>query len=222
MTDRTEEEQIEAIKAWWKENGSAVIVGIIIGVGSLVGWRGWSNYQENQAMAASALYQEMLNAGQRGNNDTIEETGQQLIEKYGGTTYASLAALMLARQAVQNDDLETAEQHLRLALDKAPDPSIEHVARLRLLQVLTAREQYDSALKMINKTAPGQFAAQYEEMRGDILLAQNDAAAARQAYQKALANSRPQAAGRETLEMKLDNLGGSAAESTAAVNGASE
>ncbi|PAR85254.1 YfgM family protein, partial [Vibrio cholerae] len=35
----TEEQQVEAIKDWWKENGKAVIFGAVIGLGGLFGWR---------------------------------------------------------------------------------------------------------------------------------------------------------------------------------------
>lgn len=210
MADRTEEEQIEAIKQWWKDNGSAVILGVVIGVGALVGWRGWSSYQDSQSQAASSLYQEMQTAQQNDDTDEVKKTGQRIIEEYGSTPYASFAAMLLARQAVNDDDLATAETHLRLALDNAADPSLEHVARLRLLQVLTAREQYAEALEIINATDHGQFTAQYEELRGDILLAQDKPDAARQAYQLAMANARPQAADRDLLEMKLESLGGSA------------
>ena len=210
MVDRTEEEQIEAIKQWWKENGSAVILGVIIGVGALVGWRGWNNYQDSQARAASALYQEMLSAQQLSDTDALRDKGQQIIDEYGSTPYVTFAAMLLATQAVADGELEKAEQQLRLALDKVGEPSLEHVARLRLLQVLVAREKYDAALQVINDTELGEFTAQYEELRGDILLAQDKPDAARQAYQLAMANSRPQAPDRDLLEMKLENLGGSA------------
>ncbi|MGU3844696.1 YfgM family protein, partial [Vibrio diabolicus] len=35
----TEEQQVEAIKDWWKENGKAVIIGAVVGLGGLFGWR---------------------------------------------------------------------------------------------------------------------------------------------------------------------------------------
>jgi len=210
VSDRTEEEQIEAIKQWWKENGSAVILGVIIGVGSLVGWRGWNSYQDSQARAASSLYQEMQTAQQNDDSETIKQTGQQILNEYGGTPYAAFAAMALARQAVNADDLATAEKHLRLALNTLSEPSLQHVARLRLLQVLTAADKHDEALAMIDSTKHGEFTAQYEEIRGDILLAQNQPDAARQAYQLAMSNSRPQAPDRDLLEMKLENLGGDA------------
>lgn len=207
MADRTDEEQLEAIKAWWRENGTGVIVGIVIGVGALVGWRGWNEYQENQARAAAQLYQEMLSA--RASNDTaaLTDKARQLQDDYGATPYAGFASLNLARQAVSDDDLESAERHLRSALDSFSEPSLKHVTRLRLLQVLSAREQYDTALALLDKTDPGEFTGAYAELRGDILLARGQTDAARDAYRTALNNSQPQSGERELLQMKLDGLG---------------
>lgn len=203
----TDEEQIEAIKEWWRENGTAVIVGIVVGIAALVGWRGWSEYQENRATEASSLYQEIIEAHRNNNTDLLQEKGSELTENYTATPYAGFAALVLAQQAVANDDLATAESQLRLALDSLDEASMKHVARLRLLRILAAREQYEDALSMLDKTDYGQFTGEYEELRGDILLSQNDISGARNAYQLALANTRPQAEGREFLEMKIDSLG---------------
>ena len=39
---RTEEEQVEALKSWWKENGKSLIMGVVIAVAAVFGWRGWN------------------------------------------------------------------------------------------------------------------------------------------------------------------------------------
>lgn len=208
MADRTDEEQVEAIKEWWRENGMAVVIGIVIGIGALVGWRGWSEYQENRAREASSLYQEMLAARAGGDSEQLQEKGSQLLADYAATPYGGFAALALARQALTEDDLETAENRLRQALESLDEGPLQHVARLRLLRVLTAREQYDTALELLQSTDFGRFTAEYEELRGDILLAQDDTDGARDAYRLALANTAPQAGGRELLQMKLESVGG--------------
>ena len=48
----TEEEQVEAIKKWWNENGKSIITGIIIGVIAIFGWRSYENHTAMQAKAA--------------------------------------------------------------------------------------------------------------------------------------------------------------------------
>ena len=57
---RTEEEQVEAIKRWWSENGKGVIAAVVIGVLGSVGWQSWQDRQVSQAEAASGIYQELL------------------------------------------------------------------------------------------------------------------------------------------------------------------
>lgn len=203
----TEEEQIEAIKEWWRENGRAVIIGIVLGVGGIIGWRGWQSHQEAQAINASAIYQDALAAIEAGEPDTARSNAQQLIDDYPGTSYAQFAAMLLAKQAVEDGDLDVAEKQLRWAIDNSSDPSLTHTARLRLLQVLLASDKPDAVLAMIDQTGFDRFTAQYEELRGDALLAQGEPDAARNAYQTALTSLPPRSAGRELLEIKLDNLG---------------
>lgn len=203
----TEEEQIEAIKEWWRENGKAVVFGIVLGVGGIVGWRGWQTHQETQAINASAVYQEALAAIEAGETDTAHSNAQQLIDDFPKTSYAQFAAMLLAKQAVEDGDLDTAEEQLRWALANTTDPSLAHTARLRLLQVLLAAGETDTVLAMIDSTSFDRFTAQYEELRGDALLAQGDLGAARTAYQTALTSLPARGAGRELLEIKLDNLG---------------
>lgn len=207
MVDRTDEEQIEAIKEWWRENGTAIVVGIVIGIAALFGWRGWIEYQDNRAREASSLYQEMLAARASAQDEPPQEIGERLMADFSDTPYAGLAALLLAQEAVNNDDLKTAEGHLRQALKSLNEASLTHVVRLRLVRVLLAQDEYDAALALINQTDFGRFTAEYEALRGDILLARDDIAGARDAYRLALANMPPQAGGRGPLQMKLESLG---------------
>lgn len=203
-----ENEQVEALKEWWQENGKAVIFGIVLGVGGVIGWRGWEGYQERQALDASVLYQEMLVELQQDRRRSVIEHGERLVEDYARTPYATFAALALARIAIQETDYATAEERLRWAVDKTREPALRHVARLRLIQALLAQGKNDEALQTIDATRDlGKFAAQYEEFRGDALLRLGRTSEARDAYQVALNNTRPGASHFEILEIKLDNLG---------------
>lgn len=207
MVDRTDEEQIEALKEWWRENGKAVILGLMIGVGAIGGWRLWDSYQESRALEASAVYQKLQAAVRDNQNESVREHGRQLIDNYAGTPYAAFASLALARLAVEEGDLERAERLLHGALKNAPESSIQHVARLRLIQVQIAQDKLNAALGLIESTNFGGFTARYEELRGDVLLAQGQPEAARQAYSTALTNTPPQSQGRELLTTKLESVG---------------
>ena len=58
----TEEEQAERVKAWWKENGSSVITGAIVGLGLIAGYNYWQDWQRQDTEAASAAYEDLLDA----------------------------------------------------------------------------------------------------------------------------------------------------------------
>ncbi len=208
----TDEEQVERIKAWWKENGSSVIAGLVIGIGGLTGWRFWVDYQTTQAGEASAEFAEMIDAIGSGQNDTVISRANVLFDDYASTPYADLARLSLAKVYVESDDYAQAAQQLQLLIDQTREQGLEMIARMRLAAVQMQLGQVESALTTLNVAYPVQFAAGFEELKGDIMVQQGDTSAAREAYQKArLAN--PPVSDPQLLQRKLDDLGVSAATS---------
>ncbi|MGD8642707.1 MAG: tetratricopeptide repeat protein [Chromatiales bacterium] len=204
----TEEEKVEAIKEWWRENGRSVVAGVVLGLGGLFGWRGWVDYREGQAEAASLAYVEMRQAAQAGLTEAALAQGTSLREDYASTPYAALAALEAARIAVEDGDLATAETELRWAVDQARQDSVRELARLRLVRVLSAQGNYAAALGLLD-SAP--FSTAYEalvyELRGDIHRARGEREQAIEAYEQALATARGST---DYLRMKRDDLAVSA------------
>ena len=204
---RTEEEQVEAIKKWWKENGKSIVAGIVIGLTTIFGWRAWDNHTAMQAEAASKLYEEMVTASRNNDRDNIRVYANRIITDYKSSTYGVFATLMLAKLAAEANDLKTAETHLRWVLDNNSQPELEHIARLRLANVLIAEGKLDQADKLLNVSKPGKFAARYDELRGDIFVKQGKTEEARQAYQQALINTVATEDAQSILQMKLEDLG---------------
>ncbi len=203
---RTEEEQVEALKKWWSENGKSIVAGIIIGIVGIFGWRGWNNHQLVQAESASILYEQMIAASRNDDNENMKIYADRIVSEYDKSSYAVFAHLMLARLATEENQLDTAESELRLVIKTTQTPEVEHIARLRLARILIAAEKLEEAKQQLSKPS-GKFAARYEELRGDILLQQGDAEGAREAYQKALVNAIAVGDSQSILEMKLDDLG---------------
>lgn len=202
----TEEEQVEALKAWWKENGKSVIAGVVLGATILVGGRMWFSYQQGQAETASNQYQALIAALEQDDTSRVLERGSTLVGQYANTPYAALASLAMAKIKLEEGQHEAARSHLQWVIAHAGQAELEHIARLRLAKVLIADGEQAQALTLLNSVEPGEFGPAYKELKGDIFAAQGNAAAARQAYEEALAGL-PAAADRNYLQLKLNDLG---------------
>ncbi len=203
----SEQEQVEAVKKWWKENGRSVIAGLVIGIGGMVGWKSWVGYQEVQAVSASTAYDQLVQMIESNRHDEASQHGDRLVQAYPGSAYAGLSSLLLARVAMQQGDTDAARQHLQWVADHAGFPELRHIAALRLARLLLQDGQTDAALTLLDDQAPQGFEAAYAETRGDALLAKRDIGGARAASTQALASLSVASAARELLQMKLDDLG---------------
>jgi len=203
----SEEQQVEAIKKWWKENGKAVIAGIVLGLVILFGGRAWIEYRQEQAEEASAQYAELMAAKEQGNAALAVQKGEAVLKEYASTPYGALAALALAQIELERGDVAAARTHLQWAMDNARQEGVRHVARLRLGRVLIAEGNWDAALALVPASGTEGFTAAYEELKGDAYVAKGDVGQAREAYRKALEALGPTAPNRALLQMKLDDLG---------------
>lgn len=206
-TYTTDQDQVEALKKWWKENGKAVVAGVVIGTAGVVGWRGWQHYQESRALRASASYEQLLSALPSAPIETLERQAQQLTKEYRATPYASLAELALAKRQLESGDRKGAEASLMQVIDWGPQPGLQQIAKLRLARLYLQGGEVGRAEQLIAGAEPGAFAAMFDELQGDIYLAKGQTEEARSAYQKALLGGVPDP---ELLRTKIDDLGVSA------------
>ncbi len=205
-TYQTEEEQVQAIKDWWKENGRAIIAGLIIGLGAIGGWRWWTDHQKTQSEQASLIYARIIDAAARGNVAEATTAGQQILEQYAGTPYATLTALLLARTAVEKQDYAAAAARLEWVIDRGVDKGFRHLARLRLARVRLQQDQPAAALKLLGTDPVPGFAALYSDVRGDVYRAQHKPALAAAEYRKALLDGKLNRELRSQIEMKLNEV----------------
>lgn len=203
MVNNTEEEQIETLKRWWSDYGKSIILGAIVGLAGIFGWRYYQNHQvETRAVGAEGFAYISEQLSSKGADSFGEVT--EFIERNQGNNYGELAALLLAKAAVDAQDLNLAVQQLELALEGSKDAAISDTIRLRLARVLIAQEDFDSAQSYLNAVSNDAFLAERSEIQGDLYLAQADPSEAKAAYQAALEagglNDNP------GLQLKLDNL----------------
>lgn len=212
---RTEEEQLEVIKRWYREYGTSIMVGILVVLLAIVGWQYFKGQQLASKSEASSQYQSLVDAlnaaPAEGKEDAFKATVQHLAEElkkdHPESIYAHYAGLLLASVAAEGGDLARAETELRAVIAAQPETSVLQVANFRLAKILFSLNRQEEALQLLDAGAGSEFAAAYAELRGDILLQQGNKDAARTAYQAA-ATARA-AKGLDTgrfLQMKIDSL----------------
>lgn len=190
-----DQEQLDALRRWWKQYGAPVALAVTLVVGGWFGWQQWQGTRARTAEAASLVYEEMM-AGVTSASlqdmdpkrlDALVATAQKLKTDYARTQYARLAGLLLARLAVARDDLDTAATELRAIMGNSRDKELARIAQLRLVRVLTAQEKYDEALSLADAQVPDAMTGAFAEARGDIRFLRGETDAARADYQTALA-----------------------------------
>lgn len=202
----TEEQQVEALKKWWKENGTSLIVGLIVGVSGLFGWRYYVDQNHFHAVQASDLYMQVMQSVElQQTDDQTIDINNKLINEYSDTPYAALSSLALAKAEYEKDNIDVATAQLELAVKHASDDQIKQIASLRLVRVYIEQEKYDNASSILSMPHEAAYDAQYEELKGDLYSAQDDVAQARMAYDKAI--SLQGIAASKWLKLKRQNLG---------------
>ncbi|MEI8596340.1 YfgM family protein [Photobacterium sp. Hal280] len=196
----TEEQQIESIKAWMKENGKAVVLGAVLGLGGLYGWRYYQGEVQAAKEQASEAYTQTVQALDSGSDEAISQA-QTFINDNPSSQYAVLAALQLAKVQVDKGELDAAAAQLNWAISHTEDVALLPVAHTRLARILAAQQSYDNALAELDKVKAESWQGKVAELRGDILLQKGDKSAARDAYISA-----QQLGASPALQIKLDDL----------------
>ena len=202
----TEEQQVEALKKWWKDNGTSLILGLAVGVSALFGWRYYNDQNHYHAVQASDMYMQVMQAAALQKvDDKIIDLNNTLINDFSDTPYAALSSLSLAKSEYESGNVEGAAAQLELAVKHASDDVIKQIASLRLASVYIEQKKHDAALLILNSEHDSAYDAQYEELKGDLYTAMGDPAQARTAYDKAIGLQGLSAS--KWLRLKRENLG---------------
>ncbi|KGD66177.1 hypothetical protein Y5S_00649 [Alcanivorax nanhaiticus] len=204
---RDEEEQAELLKNWWKENGTATIITIVLAVGALIGWREWQGYQTTQSVDASSRYQSMLEAltGAQPDVETVTTQADSLIESFPGSAYADHARLAKAGLAVDEADYEAAAALLEeVAKDGATD-ELTYTATLRLARIHLQQQSWEQAESVLDRKFPNAFNGMALELRADAAKGKGDLTAAQTLYAEAL-DILQDGGEKDRVQMKLDDL----------------
>jgi len=199
----TENEQVDAVRRFFAENGKALAIGVVLGIAALGGWRYWQSH-ESSAMADSSV------AFQQANQAVTDKKAQGVenLEKFAQSNknnYGVFASLQLADHFVEAKDFANAEKQLVAAQSQAKEENLLSLVSLRLARVQSQQKKFDDALKTLDGVKGEGWIALQQDVRGDVLLAKGDAKGAREAFSKGL-DSKPSQTLQNVLRMKLNNL----------------
>jgi predicted negative regulator of RcsB-dependent stress response len=206
--DLQEQEQVEAFKAWWKDNGKWLLLMLALVLGGFAATKGWQSYKNNQANEAATLFAELNKQVSSNDPKRINDAAAAVIDKYGSSAYAPRAALLAAQANIQAKDVTHAKTQLQWVIDHASEAALKDVARLKLASLLLDEKSYAEALALLDATHPDSFTGLYADLKGDVLNAQGKTEEARTAYQQAFEKTDAKSPYRNLIQMKLDALGG--------------
>lgn len=200
-----ENEQVDALKNFFAQNGKALVVGVVLGVGALLGWRYWSNHQDSGSREVSASYQKVTSA-----LDATQPASLDAVAKFASensNTYGALASLDLAKRYIDNNQLDKAVDQLQSGLKSTKDANLQAVLNLRLARIQLQQKQPDAVLKTLESVKGDGWAAIVADVRGEALLSKGDTKGARDAWSKGIASDASSTL-KEMLQMKVNNLPG--------------
>ena len=204
--DAEQEEQLSAFKAFLEQYGNWIIGVCLVAVAAAAGNWGWRWYEQRDAAAASAIYEQYGEAVSAKDAAKARDLAAALTQQHAGSAYASFAALSQARSNLEAGDTAAAKAQLHWVIDKAPTKELATLARVRLAGVLLDEKDYDGGLALLQADPPAAMAAEVSDRRGDLLLAQGKTAEARAAYAKALEQASAQNPLRAVIQSKFDAL----------------
>ncbi|HGO5823845.1 TPA: YfgM family protein [Mannheimia haemolytica] len=200
--NKTEEQQFEDAKNWFKENGTPILVAIILASAASLGWNFWKNHQIETAQKTSASYQSVMESYLQN-----PSKNQPLVEKFiadnKDSSYAAFAQFETAKQAVEKGDFSAAKTALQSVLAHS-DSTLQSIARFRLAQIDFQLKSYDEALASLAQIQDKAWELRKQILTGDILAAKGDVPAAKSAYEQAKANAAPQE--QTLIDVRLNNL----------------
>ena len=215
--DLQEQEQLDDIKAFWKQYGNLITWLITACLLAYAGWNGWGWYQRDQAKKASVMFDELDKAAVAGDADTAGRVFVDLRERYGRTGLAQQGGLLAAKLQYDKGQIDAAKASLNWVIENAREDEYRSIARLRLAGLMLDAKQYDAALKLLDDMPSKEFSALAADRRGDVLLAQGKKDLALVAYQNAYKTIGDKLDYRHLIEAKLTAL---AASPSSAASGA--
>ena len=213
--DLEEQEQLDQLKAFWQKYRNLITGLLTVVLFAYAAYSGYGWWRNSQALEASKLYETMISAVAKGDQEQTLRAANDLQKDFARTPYAAMSSLIAARIAADSGDSAKAIDYLRWASKNASNDGYLALAKLRLVTQLIEQggeKDFAEADQILKETPVAGFEALWLERRGDWYLAQKKNAEAKKSYEdawKALNQAKefPEEA-RRLLKVKLDAVGG--------------
>lgn len=206
MIDLQEQEQLDALKAWWKDNRKWLLATLLVAFVVYAAIFSWKEYKSQQSAESSSLYAEVLKQVASNDAQRINDSVALLVEKYSSTAYAPRAQLLAVQANIQAKDLTRAKSQLEWVITHASESGLQDTARLKLASILLDEKNYTEAIKLLDATHPDAFVGLFADLKGDVLAAQGKIEEARTAYKLAFEKIDGKSAYRNLIQLKMDGL----------------
>jgi predicted negative regulator of RcsB-dependent stress response len=201
-----EHEQSERVRGWLRENGAALVIGVVLAIGGIFGFRQWQGYQAGQGVLASDFYTAIQQEIEAESLDGAREQLQRMLEAVGDHAYADLGTMLLAGAEVEAGETAEARTHYSQLLERVTGTALEPLVRLRLARLEASVEQADAGLALLSGDAPVGFESLWLETRGDLLAGLGRTDEALEAYDAAVAQLEGEGNSARLVQVKLDAL----------------
>lgn len=206
----TEQDQLDAFKAWWDKYGTLLLSVVLVIVVSFSGYRYWQNYSYSKAAEASSIFEVLDMSQANGVFGEVSREARRLMQEQPKSPYAGSAALMLASFHWQAGDVDEALDALNWLADSKQSADLKQVAKLRLARVYIQQADFAAAQSQIDQLNAQKLQASAQAnvdyVAGLLALAQQNTATAHQMFKQVADNENAQSDLRNLASIQMDDL----------------
>jgi len=199
-----EHEQSERVRNWLRSNGVSLLMGVVLALGGIFGWRQWQDYQTGQAALANEYYAAIQRELEAGSDQSAAEQFAAMREGVGDHAYVALSGMLVAAAWTEAGETENAASIYRELLESDEWEALKPLIRLRLALIEIALDRGDQAFTLLEGTPPAGYEGIWLETRGDVLFDMSRLEEAADAYAAAVEQLRGEGRNFRQAEIKLD------------------
>ena len=204
--DLEEQEQLDKLRHFWEKWGTLITTVVVLALLAFAGWRGYQWYESNQAVKASALYDQIQADADAGDTAKLANSLKLMQDDFASTTYGQHAGLLAAQVFLEKGQAEQSRAALGVVAEKGPDKGLQGLARLQLAQQMIGEKQFEQAQQQLQQV-DASYAALVADLTGDIHTLQNQQPQAIEAYTRAWRELDSNLAYQQMVGIKLTALG---------------